>query len=310
MAIKKGSKKTQIVEALFQTYGLNRIVTADQIKTAMTDAGVDLSKNNPANFLKDLIRKTSVNANWPGSLTRDRISARQRYGSGRVLEFFEHSPEWPTPFIDRFRPTEQTPVYTVQTASLPYLARTLGRRDEAWLVQVTVNQRLVETQLGVFSPPDLIPRLRDVTHLQMSVKTQPEIDALYVATYNVSSKPKIEEIGTTLITCEAKQRNERILEDQIREQVRMAFQITAKLKAFSVDSVKPLAVQVVQQEYSGRMESMIFMVEFEPFERGEFAEALADSDEEVYWTLPLTQSSSTLYRFSPPLPAVGMPRKI
>lgn len=305
---KSRSKKTLVVEELYRRHGLERVVTAADVKEAMEAVGADLSNNNPANFLKDLIRKQSVIDNWPESLKRDRISARQRYGSGRVLEFFEHPQHWPAPFIDRFHPSATTPVYTVETASLPYLARSLGRREEAWLVQVAVNLRLVETQLAVFSQPDLVTRLRDVTHLQMSMKTQPEIDALFVATYSVGGRAAAS-IENMLITCEAKQRNERILEDQIREQVRIAFKTTKKLKDEPINLVKPIALQVVPWVHEGQEEHMIFMVEFQESQRGLFEEVAADSDEEVFWRIPLEATSSTLYRLSPPIRAVGLPRR-
>jgi hypothetical protein len=307
---KARSKKTQVVEELYRRHGLERVVTATDVKEAMEAVGADLSNNNPANFLKDLIRKKSVNDNWPEALKRARISARQRYGSGRVLEFFKHPENWPAPFIDRFYPSEATPVYTVETASLPYLARSLGRREEAWLVQVAVNLRLIETQLAVFSRPELVARLRDITHLQMSMKTQPEIDALFVATYTFASRHAPRPSENMLITCEAKQRNERILEDQIREQVRIAFKTTKKLKDEPIDVVKPIALQVLPWVFEGRQESMIFVVEFQEFQRQPFEEAAADPDEEVFWNLPLEASASTLFRLSPPIGAVGLPRRL
>ena len=301
------SEKKQVVRSLFERWRRNDLqdgiaYRADVVR-AIGETGADLSTGNPANFLKDLIRKKTVLENWPEEMVAAKISARQRYGSERVLQFFEHPDDWPSPFPDWHSPTDLTPVYTVQSVSMDSLARSLGRTEESWLTQIAVNLHLVHTQLALYSPPLLRDRIRDVRHLQMSIKTQPEIDAAFVATYRSPTEGAHENL---FITLEAKQRDERILVDQIREQVAKAFDITGHLDDPPIDAVKPLALQVVRLERDGLLESMFFLVEFSTVYRDEFENSYRSSrvDEEALYRLPLEECSATLYRLRPRVPAL------
>lgn len=176
------SNKTIVIEHLYNDYLRGRIpdgvVTSNDIITAIDATRTKLSKSNPANFLKDIVRKQTANLNWPKTLTAAGITARQLYGDTRVFQFRSFDPGQSEPFPDRFYPTASTPVHKLQSASVPFAARQLGRKEESWLMQVVAALHLIETQLAIFSP--LRTRLRDVTHLQMSMKTQPEIDAVYL----------------------------------------------------------------------------------------------------------------------------------
>lgn len=294
------SDKMDVLRELYRRYKLDEfdrgIVKSGDILRAMKDTKSTLGTANPANFLKDLIRKRNVNDNWPAEIWADRVGARQRYGEKRVFQFVDrHS--WPTAFIDRFDPTDETECYIVQTASLPHLARSLGRKDETWLTQVAVNLRLVETQLAVYSSAELKSRIRDVTHLQMSIKTRPEIDAAYIVSYaNENAR------GADLnmfVTCEAKHFGERILEDQILEQVKVAFQITKKHRDRPIDAVKPIAIQVLDTIATGESERAIYVVEFKHFLRSEFELIDHSSDLEAIYDIPLEKVSSTLYLLRP-----------
>ena len=300
------SQKKQVVRHLYERWRANDLPEGIAYRRDVTQAiertGAKLSTGNAANFLKDLIRKKTVLKNWPEEMVAAKISARQRYGSERVLQFFEHPADWPSPFPDWHAPSASTPVYTAQSVSMDSLARSLGRTEESWLTQIAVNLHLVHTQLALFSPSDIRDRIRDLRHLQMSIKTQPEIDAAYVATYRSTLGERPENV---FITLEAKQRDERILVDQIREQVAKAFEITARLNEPPIDAVKPMALQVVRHEHKGDLESMFFLVEFSTVYRDEFDRSYrTPGDEEALYQMPLVKCSATLYRLRPRMTAL------
>jgi len=301
------SAKKAVVAYLYERWKEGELEDGIAFRTDVTDAiratGAALSVGNAANFLKDLIRKKNVVENWPDDMVAARISARQRYGNERVLQFFEHPVAWPSPFPDWHAPDASTPIYTMQSVSMDSLARSLGRSEESWLTQIAVNLHLVHTQLALFSPIELRQNVRDVRHLQMSVKTQPEIDAAFIASYTT------QEVGqqkNVFVTLEAKQRDERILIDQIREQVSKAFGITAHLTDPPIHAVKPMALQVVRWPYEGRQENMIFLVEFREVDRVRFNELYAPSvDPLAIYEMELEEVSAAMYRFEPPFPAIG-----
>jgi len=87
-----------------------------------------------------------------------------------------------------------------------------------------------------------------------------------------------------VITCEAKQARERILEDQIVEQVRAVFAITAA--HLGVDLVVPIAIKVVKKVG-------FYLVEFAPVQR---------ADATTLETLSV--ASEVLYELHPPVPGI------
>lgn len=302
------SDKTEIVEYLGQRFVAgdfpDGIVTNDDIVDAIDALKSGLSKRNPANFLKDIIRKTSANENWPEYLKDRGITARQRYGKKRVMQFCPYSDGQEVPFPDPYGADEETHDYLVQTASLPYISRQLGRSEETWLTQIAVNLRLVETQLSLFSTDARAERIRDVSHLQTGIKTQPEIDAGYVASFSVGDRPD-QGVEHCYITCEVKQRNERILPDQIREQVAKAFEITKVLREPVITLVKPIAMHAVSASGGLPNEVGIYLVEFQSITRTDFeAQVLESDDDEALYKLDLQRSSTTLYRCRPPIKAL------
>ena len=305
---RRGSAKTAVIAHLYEKWLQGAfpddVIRRSDITAAMEEVGSTLSVGNIANFLKDLIRNNTIVENWPPNLVQSRISARQRYGGERVFQFFEHPPEWVSPFPDWHAPNEQTSIYTVQSLSIDSVARNLGRDEETWLTQIAVNLNLVQTQLSIYSPNALRTRIRDVRHLQMSIKTQPEIDAAFIATYHNNDLPN--SLETIFVTLEAKGRNERILLDQIREQVSKAFEITSHLDDPPIHGVKPLAMQVIRWPFEGRLENMIFIVEFEHMDRSRF---MAEFDPAHHplaiHEMHLEQVGSALYRLEPRIPPLG-----
>ena len=296
------SEKPKVIEYLFAQYQAGKvpggIVTNEQIQAAIDETGARLRKANPANFLKDIIRHDNASESWPEALKLNRVTARQRYGEHRVFQFVPYAGDQDEPFPNRFLPTRKTQVHFLQSASMSFVSRRLGRTEETWLTQIAVNLRIVETQLSIFSP--LGERLRDVAHLQMGMKTQPEIDAVFLASYGETPGFGSGVTEYVLVTCEAKQIGERILEDQIKEQVAKAMEITRSIEAPKINAVKPLAIKVVRHEFAALMENVIYLVEFDSIRRDLFeAQWEPTMGEERLYSMPLMRASDTIYRVTP-----------
>lgn len=278
------------------------IVTSDEVVDAIKERNLriagtgkkKLSDKNPANFLKDFIRKQTCNGNWPPELVARGITARQRYGRGQVMEFVPYRAGDSLPFPDRYDPTPEMRVIEIESLSIPRQARALGRPDEPWLIQIIVSQRIAHTHFAVVSSHQAL----DLTHLQMSVKTQPEIDAIYVATIERGGREV-----RTLITCEAKQYGERLLEDQIREQVQQAFSVTSRLSgADAIEAVIPVAVKVVQHDIGGERVRGIYVVEFSMITRDDFE---ANFQQDNLHEMPLVLESRAFYRLKPDVEGIS-----
>jgi hypothetical protein len=308
MLTKKESEKSgkpPVIEYLYDKYTNGEIpdglVTSDRLVEAIRATGASLGIANPANFLKDIIRSEHANSIWPKSLADKGVTARQRYGAKRVFQFIEFKEGQKEPFPDNYPIDENTNFHDIQSASLPFAARQLGRKEETWLTQVVVNLRLVESRLSIFSP--LRSRVRDVTHLQTGMKTAPEIDAVFLATYGETAELKSQTNLNVLVTCEAKQINQRILEDQIREQVAKALEVTADIQNPRINAVKPMAIKVVDHRFADKKEKAIYIVEFSHINRNEFNiewSQSSPSDERLY-SMPLNDVSKTVYRIMPPV---------
>lgn len=258
-----------------------------------------LSTGNTANFLKDFIRKKTCNRNWPERLRQQGITARQVYGNGQVFEFVPFPPGDKEPFPDRFDPTGELPVFRFESLSIPPEARKLGRQDEPWLIQIAVSQRIIETHLSICAV-DFGVDVETLAHLQVSVKTQPEIDATFIATLRNSEQKRIR----AYVTVEAKQIGERILEHQVREQVRVAFSFTSGLTGEdAIDAVLPIIIQVVRKpgDTTGNNPQYIYVAQFNAIGRDEFVKnySLALHD------MPLTVQSAALYEAFPPISGIS-----
>jgi hypothetical protein len=241
--VAKTSQKPLIIERIFNslfdpTSGTlrRRIVTNNDISEAIDwcnrNSGTTLSKNNPANFIKDIIRGANANKMWPGVLHERRITARQLTGEGNVFEFVEYAPDQNEPFPLRFGYHAAVPHHQMQTVSVPLATKALGRDDETYLIQIAVKLGIVETHFALYSPLDVI----EAHHLQIGIKLRLcEVDSLYSAVYRAADG----QVGQMVITAEAKKKGQRILEEQIVQQVRAAFAETP------VDLVAPIAMASV-----------------------------------------------------------------
>lgn len=265
------------------------MVTSDKLVAAIEHCnklgGKQLSTKNPANFLKDFLRSSRRNDLWPASLQSARITARQKYRKGRVFAFAPYAHDQSEPFPDVFVLPPDAVEHVVESVSLPSTARALGRRDEAWLIQVCVHQRIVETQFALHS--ELSGHSIDLFHLQNSVKTTPEIDAIFLLTL----KDK-KETRRALVTLEAK-RDEPILIDQVRAQVaRMAHECRKKPALRDISSIVPVAARSQMLDGS----RVVGVFEMGPISVEEGALAY-DNDEEHLLNLEIR--SAIPYRLRP-----------
>lgn len=276
------SQKPTVIERIFdvlfdhQTQQLSRSnVTSqdviDAIEWSNRERGTKLSSKNPANFIKDVIRGRGANGMWPTSLTRRRITARQTTGAGQVFEFIKFEPEQHEPFPDRFGYRPGVARHQMQTISVPLAAKALGRDDETYLIQVAVKLGIVETHFALHSPLEVV----ELYHLQIGIKLRLcEVDALYAAKFRHDGV-----IRDMIITVEAKKKNQRILVEQIMQQVRAAFNET------DVDLVVPIALTAV----SGG----IYIAEFKAIRR-DHLDAFDDIDLET----------DAMYELLPPVPGI------
>lgn len=296
------SRKTAVVERLAQLYdqGLipDGIVRSADIVRAMDDVGSDLSRANPANFFKDMLRKNPT-ANWPAALLARRLYARQAYGEQKIFQFFT-PPAGVDPFADDIGMPDDFPITKVSSLTMDSLARSLGRNEETWLTQVVVNLGLIGQHLAVHSPD--ADRIKDLRFLQVGMKTQPEIDSVFVAEH-IGADGGTENV---FLTVEVKQRGERVLADQIREQVRKAFEETSRLRDREIGYVKPFAVNVVRREFEGRNEDLVYIREFEMISREDFDATWArERGANLVYEIPLMFAASSAYALRPAIGALG-----
>ena len=274
------SEKPIVIEHIYQslldpgTGELTRTMVTKQdvvesIHWCIEHEGIKLSTENPANFIKDVIRGRRASAMWPSVLKQKRITARQVTGGGNVFEFVPYAAGQTEPFPDRFgyHVSQPAQAHRIQSVSMPLASKELGRDDETYLIQVAVKLAVVETHFALFSPINVI----ELSHLQIGIKLRLcELDSLFAAYY-------IDEHGQRqrmIITAEAKKKNQRILEDQIIQQVRAAFEET------DVDLVVPIAMTA-----SG---GGIHIVEFKAVRRADRAafDALEQETEQLYHFVP------------------------
>lgn len=240
------TRKPRVIEHIFEDRFdpatgeiADPIVKSDALLEAIEHCnelgGKTLSTKNPANFLKDYLRSPKRNELWPAVLKKARITARQKYRKGRVFAFAPYEAGQTEPFPDIFVLPIEAQEHVVESVSLPSAARALGRKDEAWLIQVCVHQRIVQTHFALHSHLDAPV---DIFHLQNSVKTTPEIDAIFLLTLGDGQN-----LTKALVTLEAK-RDEPILPDQIRAQVARMAKTCRKEKGLrDVELILPVAAR-------------------------------------------------------------------
>jgi hypothetical protein len=285
------SEKTPVIDYLWdllQAEGIGRrIVVRDDVTAAIQHCnktyGLKLSTGNPANFMKDVVRGDNASEFWPPRLTAMRIGARQRPGSQRVFEFVDFAVGQTEPFPNKYTARPGLEPIPIEAVSLTLAKRSLGRRDESWLIQVAVELRLVQTHFATRSTLPIV----EASHLQTGVKLgTSEIDALFLAHLQTEG----DEFERLLVTCEAKQEGQRILEHQLIEQV-VAASRSVRAAGLSIEKVVPIALKVIPG-------SRIYCAEFKPWPIS--ATEVAEDD------LPDVElASEALYELQPPVPGIG-----
>lgn len=285
------SEKTPVIDYLWDMLVAEgtgrRIVTRDDVVAAIEHCnahlGSSLSTGNPANFIKDVVRGDAASDFWPDRLTGMRIGARQRPGSQRVFEFTDFAPGQTEPFPNKYTATPDVERVPVEAVSLSLAKRNLGRADESWLIQVAVELRIVQTHFATRSKLPVV----EVSHLQTGVKLgTSEIDSLFLAHLPSETGG----YARYLVTCEAKQEGQRILEHQIVEQV-VAASRSVRIAGLEIDGVVPIALKAIAGEG-------IYFAEFEPWT----IEATEVPEDE----LPdLQLASAAVYQLRPPVPGIG-----
>ena len=253
--------------------------------------GKNRSAKNPANFMKDLIRSDNASANWPDSLKKRCMGGRQRVGLNRVFEFQPYASCQTEPFPNIHMPKPGLEPHVIQSLSLPLASKALGRRDESWLVQVAVMLNVLEHHFSRCSALDV----KELVHLQTGVKlSNSEVDGLFRAIVEESG-----ERTHVLVTCEAKQQGERILEHQVVDQIGAAYKSVKKSvpeEELAISLIVPVAIKAIPPEGD------IYVVEFHPWTPVE-----AEAEESAM--KDLTVASEGLYRLRPPVPGVGFKPK-
>lgn len=272
------SEKPVVIERIYQRLlkkdgsGLRRtVVTNDDVVEAINwcreHKGINLSAKNPANFMKDIIRGKGASGMWPDSLKAIRMGGRQVTGDGNVFEFAPYAEGQDEPFPNKFGYHSGVDRHRIQSVSMPLATKALGRDDETYLIQVAVKLAVVETHFALYSPIDVV----ELNHLQVGIKLRLcEVDSLFAATYRDDDG----EHRQLVITAEAKKKNQRILEEQVMQQVKAAFNETR------VDLVVPIAMTAA--------ETGIYVAEFKAVRRGELDdfEALELETEMLYELVP------------------------
>lgn len=247
------SKKTAVIEWIFFHRKYDRatrflrdpIVTFEDISAGIEAAGNGLSAQNPANFWKDLTRG-DMNESWPKAVFEAGYTGSDAIGEapGACFQFAPILDGQEVPFIDTLKYEESAvPVHLLQSLSMPVAKKTLGRRDENWLAQVSADLHVVETYFSIFSTRPVL----EIAFLQTGIKLRKgEVDAAYSVT---------DEAGAWLLSVEAKGKYDPIHLPQIqRAAIGLAETAQATLGAVGVI---PFALKIVGP-------SKIFCVEFEP----------------------------------------------
>lgn len=295
----KGSEKPLVFSALFERrYDKGtgvftpQTVTSDELQDLIVamraDSGISLSVGNPANFLKDFLRSKTRNEQWPSEIAAAGYTARQSYSEGRVFDFVPYASDQTVPFPDEFELPASAPIHRIESVSLPSVARALGRGDESWLIQVCVHQRILQAHFALFSDIDTV----DLFHLQNNMKGTPEIDAVFLLSFNSGGASK-----KALVTLEAK-RNEPVLPDQIRNQIAIiARQTTLRPGLADIEFVVPVAAATIDRNGS----RVIAIFEMQPIP---VADGTAAYNAGTVHDLPISIAKAVGYVLAPPVVGV------
>jgi hypothetical protein len=153
---------------------------------------------------------------------------------------------------------------------------------------VAVGLRVIETHFATRKRTRPL-NILEIVHLQTGTKlATSEVDAIFLADAELDNKRL-----RALITCEAKQANERILHHQIVEQV-VAANKSLNSAGIKIDLIIPIALQATLDP-----PGCIYLAEFQ-----EWTPAEAEVSEDELATLVLVAEG--LYQLTPAVPGIGV----
>jgi hypothetical protein len=275
------SQKPAVIERLFfdrydpSTRKLTRAeVTLDEVVAAIREVADGLSPMNPANFMKDIVRRANRNDYVPGSVLERGFTVEQYVGDRHCFRFVP-LPAGQTTAFPELVPSpellEDGAIHPIQSISLPLASRRMGRPDESWLTQVAVRLNLVHTHLALFSQQPVVA----LDLLQTGMKLgRGEIDSVFLATLS-----DVDEERYALVSCEVKSVKEVIEPEQVLRGAETVSAQASKLKLGDL-AVIPMALKALG-------EGLLWLIEFST----NFP--------------PLEAETEKIYRFVPPLKGVG-----
>jgi hypothetical protein len=233
-----------------------RLVYSFEVTMAIAETNAGLKHNQPASFAKDYLRKASRNQYWPGELRNERWTAVQVTGKDaattelRNFEFLPWTDEQTEPFPDEWPIPDECPTHSIQSVTLSIASKQITRMDEARLMQIAVDLRVVETHFALYSPLSTLQHsVVHMDHLQMGLKLRlAEVDGLYRADF-------LDQQGClhpVLITVETKKYDEFITSSQVLRQV-----LAASGLGVAAELILPLALK--------HRDGGMFIFEFAPF---------------------------------------------
>jgi L-fucose mutarotase/ribose pyranase (RbsD/FucU family) len=233
-----------------------RLVYSFEVAKAIAETNADLSHNQPASFAKDYLRYASRDDYWPPDLSAKRWTAEQVTGRDpatkelRNFAFLPWGDGQTEPFPDPWRIPDEYPSHAVQSVTLSIASKQITRMDEARLMQIAIDLRVVETHFALYSPLSK-PQYSVVhmDHLQMALKLRvAEIDGLYRADFLDQRR----QLHSVLITVETKKHNEFITSSQVLRQV-----LAASGLGVAAELIVPLALK--------HGDGGMFIFEYAPF---------------------------------------------
>ena len=228
---------------------INPLVTLEEVRQAIQDCndadGGNRSTRNPANFLKDYQRRRkTANDRWPKPIRKAGFTVVQRTSKGLCFEFVKlDKGADPFPVLGDCKKAERI---KVQSLSMPLASKSLGRSDEAWLTQVAVKLKFIESYFALSASPRNIV---EIDHLQMNAKLrQSEIDSVYLYTEDTAGNR-----AHGLILLEAKGFTEDVGHDQLLHGLKAGKGLLGDI----AETLLPMALKVVH-------DSLVHVMEFEP----------------------------------------------
>jgi hypothetical protein len=234
-----------------------RLVYSDEVLAAIKATKAVLKHNQAASFSKDFLRYETRNVNWPESLVKAQWTIDQWTGRDdsadrpRNFVWKPYEVGQTDPFPDDCPVPDTFDTHEIQSVTISVASKQIDRMDEARLMQIVVDLRIVETHFALYSPLSRNGyKVVHMDHLQMGLKLHgSEIDGLYLAEFEDNDHIR----HPVLITVEAKGLNELINLSQITAQIESASTLLV-----TSEKIVPIALK--------RAEGGVFIFEFAPFD--------------------------------------------